>query len=111
MSKKKENKNVINNWNFAGMFGENPARFMIQLLKWVIIWSVVSSIVGMSSSKLSENKDVYSICMDGCQSDLKISKLSYDFVNPPNEHMTNIAINRVGCLEECNGMYLKLRGK
>ncbi len=108
MEKKKESKTIINNWGLGDMF-----RYMNinKLFKWAIVLILVSSLVGLSTSLVTENKEVYNICMGGCQSDLKIAKLSYDFENPPNKHKTNIVINRVGCIKECNGLYLTLRGR
>ena len=108
VEKKKENKTVINNWNFGEILAGIDIKW---LMRWFLALIIVSNLLAISSSKVTENKGVYDICMDGCQSDLKIAKLSYDFINPPDEHKTNIAINRVGCIEECNSMYLKLRNK
>ena len=106
MKNEKESKTIINNWGLGEIFRYMDIKI---LFKWMIALILVSSLVGLSTSVVTENKEVYGICMDGCQSDLRIAKLSYDFKNPPNEHKTNIAINRVGCIQECNDLYLTLR--
>lgn len=108
MRKEKENKTVINNWNFGEIFGRISIGW---LMKFLIVLIIVTNTLAMLSSMITENKEVYNSCTDACQvpdlSDgtLKIAGKEYVGIKPDK------LLVIPSCVESCNDMYLKLRNK
>ena len=110
--RKKENKTVINNWNFGDIFRYVDLRW---LLKWFLLLIVITSVLGLLSpfsSKISENKDVYISCIDTCKipnigtgHTLKVMDKEYTSVD------SDEIAGMPSCIDSCNKMYLKLRNK
>ena len=111
MKKNKENKTIINNWNFGDLFGSLSIKTMF---KWLIILIVVTNILSFIhplSQKPVENKDVYVTCVDSC----KFPNVGKTTLKAFDKEFTSIDKDEIvaipSCIESCNNMYLTLRGK
>ncbi len=69
------------------------------------------NIVGIFSSMVTENKEVYNSCADACQvpdlSDGTLKMAGKEYVGIKPDKLLVIP----SCIESCNDMYLKLRNK
>ena len=110
MDKKAKNKIVTNIWNFGGLLGLQPTRVIITLIKWIIILTVISSLLNMASNQLTENKDVYTTCVESC----KVPGMTGHTLKAFDKEFTSIDPTQIlgvpSCIESCNDMYMVLRG-
>ncbi len=108
MVKEKENKTVINNWNFGEIFGRIS---IVWLMKFLIALIIVSNVLAMLSSMTTENKEVYNNCADACQvpdlTDGTLKMAGKEFIGIKPDKLLVIP----SCIESCNDMYLRLRSK
>lgn len=111
MSRKtnKENKTVVNNWNFRDTFGAFPS--IRWLCKFFLALIVINTLLGMANVQLTENKDVYTTCVSSCKipttTGVTLKAFDKEFMSVNPKHITGIP----SCIESCNEMYLILRYK
>ena len=108
MKEEKISKTTINNWNFGEMLGSINIGWLVKLM---ILLIVVSSLTNTTHVKTMENRDVYNSCTESC----KMPSLGKHTMKFADKEFLSVDLDELAsmpsCVESCNNMYLRLRGK
>lgn len=99
-----------NNYNTYNFFKDNSfVKIYISAVLGLVLFFGLLGLASQLTNKISENKFIYDSCVNTCGEKhfSGIQAGSDDKLYP----VFVLEFDRTGCIESCNEMYLKLRGK